>query len=255
MNMTKIFYYTFSLSLFFVANVAAQPRVIAHRGYWDCEGAAQNSVASLNNSHKIGVYGSEFDVIQTSDHVLVVHHDASVDSMLIEATPYSKLKNIKLSNGEKLPTLKEYLTQGRKNKGTQLILEIKPHSTPEKENKATDAILKMVAKMKMEPQVEFISFSLNICQEVHRLNPKAKISYLKGDLEPEKIKEFGFTGIDYNLKVFQKNINWIADAKKLGLTVNVWTVDSKKGMQEMIDNNVDFITTNKPLALKALLNQ
>ena len=41
-------------------------QVIAHRGYWKTEGSAQNSISSLQNSYKIGVYGSEFDVRKQS---------------------------------------------------------------------------------------------------------------------------------------------------------------------------------------------
>ena len=41
--------------------------MIAHRGYWKTEGSAQNSISSLQNTHRIGVYGSEFDVHITRD--------------------------------------------------------------------------------------------------------------------------------------------------------------------------------------------
>ena len=41
---------------------AAQTKIVAHRGYWDCAGSAQNSITSLKLADKIGCYGSEFDV-------------------------------------------------------------------------------------------------------------------------------------------------------------------------------------------------
>lgn len=47
-------------------------QVIAHRGYWKTEGSAQNSISSLQNTHRIGVYGSEFDVHITRDGEVVV---------------------------------------------------------------------------------------------------------------------------------------------------------------------------------------
>ena len=46
-------------------------RVIAHRGYWQTEGSAQNSIRSLERADEIGVYGAEFDVHYTADNVLV----------------------------------------------------------------------------------------------------------------------------------------------------------------------------------------
>ena len=36
----------------------AQTKVIAHRGYWKCEGSAQNSIASLTKAAEAKVYGS-----------------------------------------------------------------------------------------------------------------------------------------------------------------------------------------------------
>ena len=43
-------------------------KVIAHRGYWKTEGAAQNSIRSLERANEIKVYGSEFDVHLTADN-------------------------------------------------------------------------------------------------------------------------------------------------------------------------------------------
>ncbi len=51
------------------------PKVIAHRGYWQTYGSAQNSIRSFERAAEIGVYGSEFDVHMTSDSVLILFHD------------------------------------------------------------------------------------------------------------------------------------------------------------------------------------
>lgn len=228
-------------------------QVIAHRGFWNCEGSAQNSIFSLKKTQEIKIYGSEFDVLVTPDGVAVVNHDDKIDGLLIENTPYGQLKDKTISNGEKLPTLESYLKQGKKDKKTKLILEIKPHSTKEKEDQAVELITRMVKKQKLENQVEYISFSMNICKEIIRINPKAQVAYLRGDLSPQEIKNIGLTGIDYNYKVFQTKKNWISEAKQLGLTVNIWTVNDPVIMKELIDQQVDFITTDKPLELQAIL--
>lgn len=235
------------------ANVYAQTKVIAHRGYWDCEGSAQNSIASLNKAHEIGVYGSEFDVLITPDGVPVVNHDDVVDGMRIEDTSYDKLKNIKLKNGEILPTLEQYLIVGKANAGTQLILEIKPHKVKENEDRAVAATLALVRKYHLEKQVEYISFSLNICKELLKGSPDSQISYLGGELSPKEIKEIGLTGLDYHYNVYEKNPEWIKEAKSLGLTTNAWTVDDSAIMKRLIDQKVDFITTDKPKELQGLL--
>ena len=125
----------------------AQTKVIAHRGYWKCEGSAQNSIASLTKAAEAKVYGSEFDVQLTKDKEIVVNHDDSIQGICIFDTPFAELKDLKLSNGEKLSTLDDYLVAGKKLTGTQLILEIKPHRTEEAENEAVRIIVDKVKKI------------------------------------------------------------------------------------------------------------
>ena len=238
-----------------LSDLYAQTKVIAHRGYWNCEGSAQNSIASLQKAQGLRIYGSEFDVWMTSDGVLVINHDETIGGLKIEDTDYAQLKDILLKNGEKLPLLEDYLQQGKKDRKTKLILELKPHSSKEKEDKAVAAVVKLVDKYKMKKQTEYISFRLNICKEFVRLNPKTKVAYLSGDLAPKELKALNINGIDYNYTVLQKNKDWIDEAHKLKMTVNVWTVNSEAIMQEMIAAAVDFITTDDPVLCKELIKK
>jgi glycerophosphoryl diester phosphodiesterase len=146
---------------------------------------------------------------------------------MIENTPFSLFNDFQLKNGEKLPTLETYLQEGRKDKKTMLIIELKPHSTKDKEDRATAALVKMVEKAGMKKQTEYISFSLNICKQLVKLHPKAKVAYLNGDLSPQELKSLKICGIDYHLKVMQNNKHWIDEARKLKMTVNVWTVNNE----------------------------
>jgi glycerophosphoryl diester phosphodiesterase len=238
-----------------LSNLYAQTKVIAHRGHWNCEGSAQNSIVSLQKAQELRIYGSEFDVWMTSDGVLVVNHDGTIEGLRIEDTDYAQLKDIFLKNGEKLPLLENYLLQGKKDRKTKLILELKPHSSKEKEDRAVAAVVKLVDKYKMKKQTEYISFRLNICKEFVRQNPKAKVAYLSGDIAPAELKALNINGIDYHYTVLQKNKNWIEEARKLKMTVNVWTVNSEAIMQEMISAAVDFITTDDPVLCKELIKK
>lgn len=199
------------------------------------------------------VYGSEFDVQLTADGVVVVNHDDAIDGLVIGETAYDKLKDLKLKNGEKLPTLADYLEAGKKLPDVQLILEIKPHKTKAQEDQIAETTVKMVKEYGLEKQVEYISFSMNICEQLARLIPKSEIAYLNGDLAPKEVKEKGANGIDYHYKVFEKHPEWVKEAHELGMKVNVWTVNNEKDMKKMIDLNVDYITTNQPLEAAALV--
>lgn len=85
------------------------------------------------------------------------------------------------------------------------------------------------------------------------MDPRAKVFYLFGDMTPPELKEMGFAGFNYLYSVVQKHPEWIAQTKTLGLISGAWTVDSTDAMKEMIGYGVDFITTNEPEKLQALL--
>ncbi len=229
----------------------AQTQIIAHRGYFQSQPATtENSVKSLENAQELKIYGSEFDVRMTKDGILVVNHDEHHGKMEISETSFKELETLKLSNGEKFPSLKDYLKQGKKDPSLKLIVEIKPDKTPEKENEITQKTIKMIKEMKLEDQSEFISFSLNICKEIKRLEPKFKVQYLNGELSPEQIKKEGLDGMDYHYSVFRKNPSWIAEAKTLGLITNSWTVNDPEIYEELKKQGIGFVTTNIPDQLK-----
>lgn len=231
----------------------AQTKVIAHRGYWNCEGSAQNSITALVKANEAGVYGSEFDVSITADGIPVVNHDDDIQGYVIETTDYDKIKDLKLKNGETLPTLEQYLQKGKELSETQLILEIKPHKKAENENRAVKEIVALVKKYGMEKRVDYISFSMNICKELVREAPGAPVYYLEGDVAPKELKALGMAGFDYHYKILQKNPEWIKEAHDLGMKTNSWTVDDEKDMRWLIEHKIDFITTDKPVELKQIL--
>ena len=235
-----------------IIGIQAQTQVIAHRGFWKTEGSAQNSIAALEKAAEERLYGSEFDVQVTLDGKLIVNHDAKFQGFVIAETPFKELKKIKLKNGEKLPTLKKYLKAGKKQ-DIQLILEIKPHKSKEVEDKMAADIVKMVKKMGLQKQVEYIAFSLNICEQLAKLTPESEIAYLNGNLSPAELKKKGINGIDYNQKVLEKHPEWVEEAHRLGMKVNVWTVNKEDMMRKFIDMKVDYITTDYPLETQKLL--
>ncbi|WP_102408135.1 glycerophosphodiester phosphodiesterase family protein [Parabacteroides bouchesdurhonensis] len=229
-------------------------KVIAHRGYWKTEGSAQNSIRSLELADQIKAYGSEFDVHLTADNVPVVHHDNDIQGVNIQKATYDQIKDMKLPNGETLPTLEQYLDKAKTLKNTKLIFELKVHATPERNREAARMVVDMINNKKLAKKTEYITFSLDAGKELIRVAPKAKVAYLNGELSPKELKDLGFSGLDYHYNVFKKHPEWIPEAKKLGLTVNVWTVDEEGLMKELINDEVDFITTDEPVVLQKLLN-
>ncbi len=233
----------------------AQTQVIAHRGYWKTKGSAQNSITSLLKADSIGCYGCEFDVWLAADDQLVVNHDPTYGGKDMERSPSTILTTLTLDNGENLPTLAKFLGTAQSLQ-TRLILELKQHSSPERETEAVQRIVAKVRKLGLENRMEYISFSQHAVKEFIRLVPAGTpVYYLEGDLTPQQLKDMGCAGADYNLSVFRKHPEWIDQCHTLGMKVNVWTVNKAPDMQWLIKNKVDFITTNEPVLLQEILTK
>mgnify|MGYP000579762268 CR=1 FL=1 len=67
-----------------------------------------------SKSRSIGCYGSEFDVWIAKDNKLVVNHDPVYKMRPMEYSKGDALTGLKLSNGENLPSLEQYLEAGKK---------------------------------------------------------------------------------------------------------------------------------------------
>jgi len=222
--------------------------VIAHRGAYKQNGFPENSIASLQQAIHLKCTGSEFDVWMTADDSLVIHHDPDYNNLVIEKSNYNELRNYSLSNGEKLPSLREYLLAGKShNKSTRLILEIKPSRiNKERGLQVADKTVKLVNELNCAALVVYISFDYDILKHIHTLEPKAITQYLNGDITPAILKADNINGADYHYSVFRKNPGWIQEAKINNIQLNAWTVDDSTNMQLLLDSQFNFITTNKP---------
>jgi glycerophosphoryl diester phosphodiesterase len=222
-------------------------KVIAHRGAWKNTATPENSVASLQAAFDLGCEGSEFDVHLSADSVLFVYHDAKVGNVYIEKSDSAALRKLALSNGEPLPLVTDFLKAGMRQQKTKLVLELKP-SVVSKERSLLLArkVVQAVKEAKAEAWITYISFNYDILKEILRLDPYAKCAYLMGDHSPSQLAADKMFGFDYNLGNLQKNKTWIQQAKQLGLTTNVWTVNAPEQMDYFLAEGIDYITTDQP---------
>ena len=96
---------------------------------------------------------------------MIVYHDGKIDGKSIEKHPYAEFADFTIANGEKIPTIDEYLEQGKKYPETMLVYEMKPHSCDEVEDRFVEhTIAKLKEHELLDPErVMFISFSYHIC--------------------------------------------------------------------------------------------
>lgn len=237
-----------------IATAAAQPKVIAHRGFWDAPGSAQNSIRALAKADSIGCWGSEFDVWMTADEKLVVNHDASFKGLPIETSQAADVTALTLSNGEHMPLLDDYLKAFAERPGIKVVCELKVHTDKRREAKAVKKVLKLMKRHKLTDRAVYITFSPEATREFVKRAPKGtEVYYLNGNWTPQQLKDEGCAGLDYSLAVMKKHPEWIEQCHNLGLKVNIWTVNRRDDLQWCIDHGADFITTNDPLLLQQMI--
>lgn len=242
------------LLLFILACTSTRPitfspnKTIAHRGAWKTDTLPHNSIASLKKAIALKAAGSEFDVRMTLDEVLIISHDPIHEGDTIELKPYDQLVKHKLKNGEKLPTLKEYLKAGiNGNNHTLLVVEVKPSLVDKAQGvRAAEKSVALIRKMKIENRVAYISFDYAILKRIHALEPKAITQYLTGDKTPAELKANGISGADYHLNVYRQHPEWITQLKENGMILNAWTVNTAEDMDWLLAQGFDFITTDQP---------
>ncbi|GAO42662.1 glycerophosphodiester phosphodiesterase [Flavihumibacter petaseus] len=228
--------------------------VIAHRGAWKKNALPENSIASLREAIRLGCFGSEFDVHLTKDDMIVVNHDPKFMGMDIAASNYPELLAQKLPNGESIPTAEAYLREGITQKKTKLIYEIKASSAgKERTLELTKRSVELVKSLHAGKWVDYISFDYDACKLVRQLDPKASVSYLTGDKSPEQLKADGISGFDYHFSVLEKQPGWIAAARQMKLSTNAWTVNDSTVMRSLLEQKIDYITTNEPELLFSLI--
>lgn len=236
--------------------------IVAHRGFWKSEqgGMSENSIASLRAAQDAGLWGSECDIHLTADGIVIVNHDPSIAGKAIRTHNYADFAQDLLPNGERRPTLDEYLAQTARCKTTKLVIEFKKQGSDAVEDQLVDkTIAALKAHRLYDPErVLFISFSKHICEVIAKGHPQFINQFLSSDPtgikeEPSNYSALGINGIDYHYKMFKAHPDWVKAAHDKGMSVNAWTVNKEDDIRRMIELGVDAITTNEPLLVRSIL--
>jgi glycerophosphoryl diester phosphodiesterase len=161
---------------------------------------------------------------------------------------YADLNKNKLSNGEDLPTLKNYFITGTKDKhNTLMICEIKAAIThPDLDKFTTKETVELVHQMGIQDRVVYISFRFEILQWIKEMNPNAIVLYLEADKSLEQIANAKFNGINFHYSNFKNHATLANEAIAKKLKVGSWTVNELADFEQLKKMGVHLITTNYP---------
>lgn len=229
-------------------------KVIAHRGAWKNHEASQNSMSSLKNAIQLGCEAAEFDVWLSSDNKVILSHDPIIGGKKVEDTPAQTLMEIPLKNGDFVPALEEYLNCIKNQNKTRLVLELKGSQKGKDRSLAlADSAVQLVHQNKAQAWVDYISFDYEALLRVKELDPTAVISYLETNKVLDELSKAKVDGIDYHYSAFYNDEKLVDKAQQLGLTTNVWTVNTEEQMQHLLQQGVDYVTTDEPELLLKLI--
>lgn len=249
----------------FFTNSFSQTLVIAHRGASNL--AVENSLAAFEKAIELKADYIETDVHQTSDSVVVLMHDLSVNRVcavkgkkkLIKDLSSKDFLSLKFKNsGASPPTLNSAIKfiNGR----CKLLIELKKGNRyyPGIEQR----ILKIIADNNAASWVNVIhSFdkqallNMNTKQTGVKLQrlivfkfPLSSFNFSK-KLNKDKFEEWD--GVNVYYRFCSRRL--IRKLHKQNKTVYAWTVNKKGPMKRLIKKGVDGIITNKPEMVQALL--
>ncbi len=213
-----------------------------------------------------------------------------IGTTFIQNDPFGEISAGNLSyqyiesfKGEKIPTLEEALSYTKKI-GWRVNLELKEQSVshhskdkfPSYNNLLPKMVVDMIRRMDIDPELVIISSFKHLwLKEVQKLFPEIEIQPLLGDdcdykidwkdivferatseIGSGNIKSLFFDNLNfntYNINSTMITIEEIAELKKMGKKVNLFTVNNRDDMLKYIDVGVDGIFTDYPQVMKKLL--
>ena len=142
--------------LFFKKSSICQwlPKLQAHRGY-HMQGIQENTLAAIQKAFQMGYEMAEFDVHQTADGIVVLHHDALLkDVGFVRKLSLDNLRKVK--NFDTLEDVLVWLSQ-LENKSFKLNIEIK--SKRIFSNSLEKKVCALIKKYNLSAQVMISSFN------------------------------------------------------------------------------------------------
>jgi glycerophosphoryl diester phosphodiesterase len=239
--------------------------VIAHRGF---SGAApENTLAAFRKGIEIGSDLIELDVHLSRDGEIVVIHDETLERTTngkgrVADYTLNALKKLDAGSsfapqfaGEKIPTLKEVLDLA---KGRVLInIEIKNPTHPRYSiTELAEKTLREAENAGMIDQLIFSSFNPASLEWIGKEEPRVLTALLfhrpwSSLRDIPGSQEYSVLNLR-NIHLTQAKV---AEVKKAGKRINVYTVNPEEEIRQFVDWGVDGIITNYPDRLIKILQK
>ena len=253
-------------------------QAIAHQGGNHLR--PDNTMVAFEHAVELGVDALEMDVHATSDGVLAVIHDETVDrttdgSGLVKEMTFAELRELDAAynwphheeseehpyrgQGIRVPSLEEVL---RRFPDVPMTIEIKQADPP-----IVDAFGELLQRYDREQNTIVASFHPEVMREFRRKFPAFATSGVEPEIRTFYVMKTIFAGWLYappmeafqvpevsgNLRVITPR--FVRAAHRRGLNVQVWTVNEADAMRRVLDAGVDGVITDRPDLLLEVLGR
>jgi glycerophosphoryl diester phosphodiesterase len=214
-----------------------KPLVIAHRGASSVE--LENSLAAFRAAAGQGADGVELDVHATNDGEIVVYHDPSIMGLPIAQARMRDLAQLRLLNGEPLPTLAQALDVLGK---LRVFVEVKVLDP-----RWDDRLLATLDNGPNPGGYAVHSFAFHVVRRLGQKRP----SLPRGVLSEVATKNPKQTLDDASAQTLWQERATLDEAlvktvHGLGAGIIAWTVDNPGDMERLVSWGVEGLCTNHP---------
>jgi glycerophosphoryl diester phosphodiesterase len=204
-----------------------------------------------------GALGFECDIRITKDEVPILWHDASMkkeakNAAVIANKTYTEIKAIYPA----VMTLNELLDLAITHKKS-LALETK-HPVPTG-NRVEELVVAELHKRKNEISksginIAVMSFSWFAIEKIKKMDSKIRTVMLLHESNQRIARRFTSAQIiGPSVEMIKKSPDLVAEIKKSGKELYVWTVDSTEDLQYCESVGVDVVMTNRPAHARSVL--
>lgn len=217
-------------------------KVVAHRGGSRECGLPDNSRASLRYTMNLKCYASECDIYWTKDNNVIIAHadgEGKINGLFPFKSTVTELRRAgKLSNGEELPTLEEFLEIVMiEGNCTKLMLDIK-NITGQSTDYPSNAVKRACEIIKEKKAEKFCEFICTGQQTVAATAAQCMVAYnipigWMGNATPAEHKAKGFTWANLSaasyMTPYGAGKRTIKEFKDAGMEISVFNVDRAAG--------------------------
>ena len=241
-------------------SVAAQPQIVAHRGFHQEGGAACNSIEALQRAQEAQFEWVEIDINLSSDGVpMAIHgmwHPNKFEGVHVQKSTKAEIQAHPLTNGEIVPTFEDVLLQAKKCKTTGLVLDIKSHDTPEIEKEVVTKVVALIKKHKLQDQTMYLVSHEYMLHTIKKLNKRGdNIILANSSYSPSWRVAVGSRVIGYPYFIWYKKGMYLADCSRLGVKTIAWTPNDEENIRKCVEMGFNYITTDKPDLARKIINE